>query len=206
MQTPKADQVDLFLLLPGGYTGANRERVFANTYAAMMELEHVMREQKDAPYVDRWAQFERNTARKPFNEVYLLDTANLVQERTENVTDLYEMVADILFEDFGSSEFARRKRSVAVNQQQHKMSSYHPPLPVEFGQKSMAYSRVYSTIGQCTVATKGRIQLDTAIAEAGLGMIEFVFRDCQNRPKECPQFREQRRISAQASQARCKCV
>lgn len=175
MQTPKADQVDLFLLLPSGYTGANRERVFANSYAAMMELEHVMRNQQEVPYVEKWTQYDRNSASKPFKDVYLLDTANLAQERTENVTDLYEMVADILFEDFGSSEFARRKRSVAVNQQQHKMTAYHPPLPAEFGQKSMAFSRGYSTVGQCTVATKGRIQLDTVIAEAGLGMIESFF-------------------------------
>jgi hypothetical protein len=186
MQTPEAQQVDLFLLLPSGYTGAGRERVFANTYAAMMELEHVMREQRDAPYVEKWTQFDRvRPGKKPFKDVFLLDTANLVQERTGNVTDLYEMVADILFEDF-DSELARRKRSVAVNQEQHKMSSYHPPLPIEFGQKSMAYSRGYSTIGQCTVATKGRIQLDTAIAEAGLGMIESFFGIARTGQKNVP--------------------
>jgi len=186
MQTPKPEEVDLFLVLPGGYTGANRERVFANTYAAMMELEHVMREQRDAPYVERWTAFERNSAHKPFNEVYLFDTANLVQERTGDVTDLFEMMADILFEDFGSTDFAGRKRSVAVNQQQHKMSSYYPPLPEEFGQKSMAFSRVYSAVGQCTVATKGRIQLDTEIAEAGLGMVEAFFGIARTGQKNVP--------------------
>lgn len=186
MQTPKAGEVDLFLLLPGGYTGANRERVFANTYAAMMELEHVMREKRDAPYVERWGPFERNSAPKPYNEVYLLDTTNLVEERTEDVGDLYDMVADILFEDFGNSEFARRKRSVAVNQQQHKMLSYFPPLPEEFGRKSIAYSRAYSSAGQCTLATKGRILLDTAAAEAGLGMIEAFFGISRNGKKNVP--------------------
>jgi hypothetical protein len=48
-----------------------------------------------------------------------------------------------LFEDFGSSDFALRKRSVAVNQQQHKAPLYYPPLPVKLGGAMLAYSRGY---------------------------------------------------------------
>ena len=39
----KVPQVDLFLMLPGGYAEKDRERVFANTYAGLSELEHTMR-------------------------------------------------------------------------------------------------------------------------------------------------------------------
>lgn len=188
MQTPKAAEVDLFLMLPGGYSGKNRERVFANTFASMMEMEHVMRVKRDVPYVSKWGQYELNRAsdERPYNEVFLFDTVNLSQERTGVVGDLYDMVADILFEDFGNSEFASHKRSVAANQQQHKMKSYYPPLPEEFGSKSISYSRVFSTIGQCTVATRGQISLDSAVSEAGLGMIEAFFGITKNGKKNVP--------------------
>ena len=36
------------------------------------------------------------------------------------------MVADTLFEDFASADFANRKRSIAVNQQQHKIVPLQP--------------------------------------------------------------------------------
>lgn len=196
--SPKAAQVDLFLMLPGGYTGANEQRVKANTFAALMELEYVMRNQPEATdqsrresaYVERWTEFDENTAYanrlKPYSDVFLLDTANIKQERTDRVTDLYEMAADILFEDFGSSDFAQKKRSVSVNQEEKKAGSFFPKLPPELGQKAVAFSKSFSSIGQCTVATKGQIALDTAIAEAGLGMVESFFGIASAGPKNIP--------------------
>ncbi len=43
MRNPRPGQTDLILVLPGGFKGANYERVNANAFAALMELEHAMR-------------------------------------------------------------------------------------------------------------------------------------------------------------------
>jgi hypothetical protein len=59
MRAPRADQVDLFLMLPGGYRDANKERVFANTYAALSELEFAMRGSRNPPYTARWTEYDK---------------------------------------------------------------------------------------------------------------------------------------------------
>ena len=62
------------------------------------------------------------------------------------------MVADSLFEDFASADFANRKRSVAVNQQQHKLGPYNPRVPEgRFGDMRLSYSKVYSAFGNAVL-------------------------------------------------------
>ena len=176
MRNPRPAQVDLIMLLPGGFSGANRQRVGANAFAAMMELEHVMRGNAKPPYVTRWTDRDEPQANtKPYDDVYLVDTRNVLGAGTNRVEDIYDMVADILFEDFGSSDFASRKRSVAVNQQQHKMVPYLPPLPPRLGPKSLAYSCEYSSFGQATIDTKGHVALDAGIAQASKAMMQAYF-------------------------------
>ena len=76
---------------------------------------------------------------------------------------MYDMVADVLFEDFGSSEFSSRKRSISVNTEQYKLVNYLPPMSERHGPQSLSYSCAYSSFGQTTIVTKGRAALDTAI-------------------------------------------
>ncbi|HEX8444062.1 MAG TPA: tubulin-like doman-containing protein [Allosphingosinicella sp.] len=175
MLTPKADQVDLFLMLPSGYAGANRDRVFANGFAALSELEYVMRPNPQPPYVRNWTSVERPSTNKPYSDVYLFDTRNINRDQTERVDDIYDMIADILFEDFGSSEFARKKRSIAVNQQQHKMRMFHPPIGGDDKHSVLAYSRGYSAIGQSIVATTGSLELEAAVSDASRTMLQAFF-------------------------------
>jgi hypothetical protein len=142
-QEVSSSQVDLVMFLPSGYAKANKERTEANAYATMMELETTMR---DMSARVQWMDPDSVTGRgAPFDDVYFVDTANLANKATQDVKDVYQMVADTLFEDFASADFANRKRSVAVNQQQHKLGPYNPRVPEQrFGDMRLSYSKVYS--------------------------------------------------------------
>jgi hypothetical protein len=176
MRAPRIDQLDLFLMLPGGYRDANKERVFANTYAALSELEFAMRGSRNPPYALRWTDYDKPEAdvKSPYNDVYLFDRQNVANQQTGNKEDIFDMVADILFEDFGSSDFARRKRSVAVNQQRHKLGSWIPKLP-EWLKDGLYYSRGYSAIGQTTLMSKASVQVEEHLSRNNSAMIRTFF-------------------------------
>ena len=177
LETPKRpDAVDLFLVLPSGYVGANKDRVFANGVATLSELEYAMRGNPEPPYVERWGDHEAPArgVERPYTDVYLFDTHNLADQRTSSVTDLYDMMADVLFEDFGDSEFAGRKRSTSVNQTQHKLRKWAPPSP-DPAARGALFSLNYSSLGQATLATRGSLEFEETAAQAGLGMIEAFF-------------------------------
>ena len=168
--------VELVLLLPGGFHEHQRQRVNANGYAALMELEHAMRPNPSPPFVEAWAEHQGPASNiAPYDDVYLLDTRNVLDDGLDNVEHLYDMAADILFEDFGASEFAAAKRSIAVNQAQHKIDNYEPPLPAHLGRQSLRYSQLFSSFGQATIDTKSRVAVDAAAAVASKAMLKAYF-------------------------------
>ena len=152
-EVEKAD-VELMLFLPSGYTKNNKDRVEGNGYAALMELESAMLGNQN--YLSRWDSYDRpQLTRTPYNEVFLLDSGNLAQQHTDSVDDIYHMVADSLFEDFASADFARAKRSIAVNQAQHKNSMYRAPVPQNrFGDMRLYFSQRYSSFGMAVLDTR----------------------------------------------------
>jgi len=152
--------VELMLFLPTGYSGANKDRTEANGYAALMELESAMLGNKG--YVGRWDTHDQpELPREPYNEVYLIDSGNLAQQHTKDIKDVYHMVADALFEDFASGDFARRKRSVAVNQAQHKNYLFDALVPkARFADMRLSYARRYSAFGQATLDTRQEARHD----------------------------------------------
>lgn len=152
--------VELMLFLPTGYSGANKDRTEANGYAALMELESAMLGNKG--YVGRWDAYDQpELPREPYNEVYLVDSGNLAQQHTKDVNDVYHMVADALFEDFASGDFARRKRSVAVNQAQHKNFLHDALVPKNrFADMRLSYSKRYSAFGQAVLDTRQETKQD----------------------------------------------
>ncbi|TWI64427.1 tubulin-like protein [Pseudoduganella lurida] len=167
-------QVDLVMLMPTGYARANKERTEANAYATLMELETAMRDM-DAQV--RWADPDSLTGRgAPFDDVYFVDTANLANKATQDVKDVYQMVADSLFEDFASADFANRKRSVAVNQQQHKLGPFNPKVPEgRFGDMRLSYSKVYSAFGQSVLDTQQGLRDDIRAYELAALMVKAFF-------------------------------
>ncbi|MEN9867601.1 MAG: hypothetical protein RL748_3191, partial [Pseudomonadota bacterium] len=173
-QEVASSQVDLIMLMPAGYAKANKERTEANAYATMMELETAMR---DMSAEVRWAEFDALKGQgAPFDDVYMLDTANLAHKATEDVSDVYEMLAEILFEDFASADFANKKRSVSVNQQQHKLGPFNPPVPEQrFGAMRLSYFKGYSALGQSILDTQQGLRDDIRAYELAALMVKAFF-------------------------------
>ena len=167
-------QVDLVMFLPSGYAKANKERTEANAYATLMELETTMR---DMNAQVQWMEPDSVLGRgAPFDDVYFVDTANLANKATQDVKDVYQMVADTLFEDFASADFANRKRSVAVNQQQHKLGPYNPRVPESrFGDMRLSYSKAYSAFGQAVLDTQQSLREDIRAYELAGRMVKAFF-------------------------------
>lgn len=167
--------VDLMLFLPTGYAGANKDRTEANGYAALMELESAMLGNKG--YVGRWDAYDQpELPREPYSEVYLIDSGNLAQQHTKEVKDIYHMVADALFEDFASGDFARGKRSVAVNQAQHKNFPHDALVPKHrFADMRLSFSKRYSALGQAVLDTRQESRRDEQAHRWAAAMLKAFF-------------------------------
>ncbi|MFM9434725.1 hypothetical protein ACFDR9_001786 [Janthinobacterium sp. CG_23.3] len=169
-----SNQVDLVMFMPSGYAHANKERTEANAYATLMELETAMR---DMNAQVRWADPDSLVGKgAPFDDVYFVDTANLSNNATQDIKDVYQMVADSLFEDFASADFANSKRSIAVNQQQHKLGPFNPRVPEQrFGDMRLSYSKVYSAFGQAVLDTQQGLREDIRAYELSALMVKAFF-------------------------------
>jgi hypothetical protein len=168
------NQVDLVMFMPSGYAKANKERTEANAYATLMELETTMRDMNARV---TWAEPDSLVGKgAPFDDVYFVDTANLANKATQDIKDVYQMVADSLFEDFASADFANRKRSIAVNQQQHKLGPFNPRVPEQrFGDMRLSYSKVYSAFGQAVLDTQQSLRDDIRAYELAALMVKAFF-------------------------------
>ena len=199
----EAADVELMLFLPTGYSSANKSRTEANAYAALMEVESAM--VGHSKYVEKWDDYDRpQLASKPYDEVHLIDSGNLARQHTDNMNDVYSMIADTLFEDFRSADFANRKRSVAVNQRQHKIHMFAPPVPTgRFGDMKLNYSCAYSAFGQSTLDTLGRARYDEYAYSLASDMLKAFFGVASANPaanrasqKQCDNFMSEYMYSA----------
>lgn len=170
-----AADVDLMLFLPTGYSTANKIRTEANGYAALMELESAMRGNK--AFVSQWDSYDRPTLdREPYKEIFLVDSGNLAQQHTKDIKDVYHMVANALFEDFASGDFARNKRSVAVNQAQHKNYSHQALVPQQrFSNMRLEYSKRYSAFGQSILDTQLQAKHEACAHQWAGAMLQAFF-------------------------------
>ncbi|MFM0757524.1 tubulin-like doman-containing protein [Paraburkholderia strydomiana] len=167
--------VELMLFLPTGYADKNKDRTAANGYAALMELESAMMGNKG--YVGRWDAYDQpELPREPYQEVYLIDSGNLAQQNTKDINDVYHMVADALFEDFASGDFARRKRSVAVNQAQHKNFLHDALVPRNrFADMRLSYSKRFSAFGHAVLDTRQEARRDELAHRWAGAMLQAFF-------------------------------
>lgn len=169
--------VDLILFMPTGYKKHNKARTEANGYAAAMELETAMRGGSQYVTVSTWSRFDRTEiADKPFNEVYLIDSGNVAQEHTSDQEDVYDMVADALFEDFASADFANKKRSAAVNQRNFKIEPFSPPVPEDkFGRMNLNFFRGFSSFGEAILDTQDSLVRDIRVYDRTISMMKAFF-------------------------------
>jgi hypothetical protein len=113
---PNAERVGI-LLLPGFFSDyAGGERVRANGYAALMELNHYA---FGHSFVADWdGSRSENLPPPPFSTTYLIDGINesgLVIGSSGKEYDAYRMVAEVLFQDYSIGKFAGMKRATRVN-------------------------------------------------------------------------------------------
>lgn len=108
-----------FFVFPGIFL-VHQPRIFANSYAALKELEHFTYPENAFPY--EWTQGYPPRSRRPlppppYNYCYLVDSTNVTGSTLNFASrySLFEMVANNIFQDFGSSDFAAHKRGVRVN-------------------------------------------------------------------------------------------
>jgi hypothetical protein len=122
---PEAERIGI-LLLPGFFSGyAGAERVRANGYAALMELNHyTFGHSFTADWVGQEAQ---RMGPPPFSSTYLIDGRNeagLVIGSGGKEYDAYRMVAEVLFQDYSIGSFASMKRATRVNLEQYNLNVY----------------------------------------------------------------------------------
>jgi hypothetical protein len=108
-----------FLIFPGIFL-LHQERIFANSYAALKELEYFTF--PGNPFDYEWTQGypprnKRPLPPPPYDYCYLVDSTNSTGNTINFASrySLFEMVANNIFQDFGSSDFASHKRGVRVN-------------------------------------------------------------------------------------------
>lgn len=173
---PKPDAVDLYLVLGGAFSTVHTQRTYANTFAALMELEHCSRRTSAPPFVEGWGNnLTPRAGEAPYNDVFLIDSANLGNMRTESREDLFNMLADILFEDFGNGDFANAKRSHASNTGKYKAEMDLYPVPPDLGADSQRFSLLYSSVGQAVIDTQARIRLEQEHTDCAKEMVRAFF-------------------------------
>lgn len=137
-----------YILLPKIFQGYGKERVFANGYSALTELEYYNLKntfpvswKKNEPMV-----FQPGV----YDDVYLIDGENYKNLSLSDLSnrDIYKMISDTIFQDFSNSDFANYKRGVRVNLVQYKQRLW----PDDNTVSENTFSRKYSTLGQATIS------------------------------------------------------
>ncbi|MGA9994558.1 MAG: tubulin-like doman-containing protein [Pyrinomonadaceae bacterium] len=112
-----------FILMPGLFN-PNEDRVFANGYAALKELEYYSYEHK---FEVEWSDgVERKIPGPPFSYTYLIDRVNNANNNVDFSTReiIFNMVAENIFKDFTQGNFAGYKRGVRVNLDQYMVDQF----------------------------------------------------------------------------------
>lgn len=137
-----------YLVLPKIFQGYGKERVFANGYAALTELEYYNLKNT---FSVSWKKNEPQMFQPGvYDDVYLIDGENYKNLSLSDMSnrDIYKMIADTIFQDFSNSDFANYKRGVRVNLVQYKQRLYPDDVTVT----ENTFSRKYSTLGQSTIS------------------------------------------------------
>jgi len=111
------------IMMPGLFN-PNEDRVFANGYAALKELEHYSYEHD---YQVQWPGSPKLQIQgPPFNYAYMIDRTNAVRQSVEfaNRETIFNMIAENIFKDFTQGDFAGYKRGVRVNLDQYMYDTY----------------------------------------------------------------------------------
>jgi len=137
-----------YIVLPKIFQGYGKERIYANSYAALMELEHYNLKNT---FSVNWKKDELHKFQPGvYDDVYLIDGENCKSLSLSDLSsrDIFKMIADTIFLDFSNSDFANYKRGVRVNLVQYKQRLW----PDDGTVTENTFSRKYSTLGQSTIS------------------------------------------------------
>jgi hypothetical protein len=137
-----------YIVLPKIFQGYGKERVYANGFAALQELEHYNFKNT---FSVSWKKNEPHTFQPGvYDDVYLIDGENIKNLSLSDISnrDIYKMIANTIFQDFSNSDFANYKRGVRVNLVQYKQRLW----PDDNTVTENTFSRKYSTLGQATIS------------------------------------------------------
>lgn len=113
-----------YVLMPGLFN-QNEDRVFANGYAALKELEHYSYEND---FQVEWGNGEpaRPLPGPPFTYTYLIDRMNQANTTVDFSTReiIFNMIAENIFKDFTQGDFSAYKRGVRVNLDQYLIDKF----------------------------------------------------------------------------------
>jgi len=153
-------QTSAYLMLPGAFAGLG-DRVVANAYAALMELDHYSRNDTrfDAQYSPQGGdRISSNSAKDvPFSFCYLVGNSN-DKVTLPNINTVLEMVAQNLFLDF-TSGFSQYKKLVRDNIRMHCSSSDLFGFPqgyLTFGLSSIQFP-VDRVLNACSARLAGQV-------------------------------------------------
>ncbi len=113
---PNSTRVGIFFLPSffSGYAAANR--MYANGYAALKELNHYS---FGHSFTGNWTNQQiRRILPPPFDYTYLMEGENEEAQAIGSAGQefsMYQMVAEIVFQDFSHADFAGMKRAIRVN-------------------------------------------------------------------------------------------
>lgn len=142
--------VSSFLVFPDHFGSVTNERMKANSYALLKELNYY---QYGVSHFN--AEWTRGTQSKvpipPFDYCYVFDNQNAAGQVTggqPNSQELvFELLADSIFKDFSHGEFADHKRSARINLRQYMNKTFdyeHPRFKQRFIQR-------YGSLGMASI-------------------------------------------------------
>lgn len=140
-----------YLVLPDHFGPVTNDRMRANAYAALKELNYYS---YGVPNFEaEWENgFPVQVPTPPFNYCYVFDNQNAAGQvtgaRAESQELVFELLADNIFKDFSHGEFADHKRSARINLKQFMDDTFEYPHP-RFKQK---FTRRYQSAGLSSIS------------------------------------------------------
>lgn len=170
-----------YLVFPDHFGTVTNERMKANSYALLKELNHY---QYGVPFFE--AEWNRGNSSKvpipPFDYCYVFDNQNASGQVTGGQPGsqglIFELLADSIFKDFSQGEFADHKRSARINLKQYMNKTFdyeHPRFKQRFIQRygSLGMSSIQVPHARIITACAYKLAADVVDRWGGLSAGQF---------------------------------
>lgn len=170
-----------FLVFPDHFGSVTNDRMKANSYALLKELNYY---QFGVSHFN--AEWTRGTTSKvpipPFDYTYVFDNQNAAGQVTGGQPGsqelVFELLADSIFKDFSHGEFADHKRSARINLRQYMNKTYdyeHPRFKQRFIQRygSLGMASIMVPHSRIITACAHRLAAEIVDRWGGLSAADF---------------------------------